>query len=52
MLTLLTSEKQKLAFFIEQSRQTQEAIYAEALACPHTSNPLLLAYTLILENIR
>ena len=52
MLHLLTHEKDKLAFFIMQSKEIQALFLFEAKSDPTVSGPLRDAYRLVMENIK
>ena len=52
MIHLLTHEKDKLSFFIMQSKENQALILFKAKMDHATSGPLRDAYRLIMENIR
>ena len=52
VLNLLTHEKQALAVFIERDRDIQLQIIAAARKNPQNSAHLILAYQLIIDNIK
>ena len=52
MLQLLSHEKDKLAFFIMQSKENQALIFSEATMTHATSGVLIRAYRLMMENIK
>ena len=52
MIHLLTNEKDKLGFFIMQSKENQALILFKAKRDHTVSGPLLDAYRLVMENIR